>query len=120
MFDFDVKDMLYKKALSITEAILEQEVLPAAIRAADRHHKKVGKMGIVDRVRDGKVQFRKKKSDAKGFKIVNGEIVKMTPEEMRRRKIAGKISARKRRAEMAQILRKRSVSLRVRDARLGV
>lgn len=120
----DIKSRLMEKALNAVTAMLEAEIatntqMPAAGRPADQHHRHIGKMGIVDRVRGGKLQYRKKKSDVKGFKLVNGSIVKMTPQEIRKRKISGKISARKRRAQMASIIRKRALSLRIRGARLG-
>lgn len=113
-----IKEKLYEKALDTVAAILEQTI-PAAARPADRHHRHVGKLGIVDRVRGGHVQLRKAQSDTAGYKVQGGMVVKMTPEEVRRRKIAGKISARKRRSEMAQILRKRLISMKIRSGRLG-
>lgn len=115
----DILSVLYELASEKVAAILEAEVVPGAARPADKHHRVIGKMAIVDRVRGGNVQYRKKRSDVKGYKIQNGVVVKMDPMEVRKRKISGKISARKRRAEMAKILRKRKVSLKIRNARLS-
>lgn len=114
----DIKSRLAERAISAINSILESEGMPA-LRPADKHHRKVGKKGIVDRVRGGKVQYRKEKSDTKGYKLVNGEIVKMDPAEVRKRRIGGKISARKRRAAMGNLLRKRAISLKIRNARLA-
>lgn len=102
---------LYQRALGAIEAISEAEI--------NKHHKKFGKLGIVDRVRGGKIQLRKNQSDAKGYKVLNGVIVKMTPEEARRRKIAGKITARRLKGMQSQMQRKRDVSLKIRANRLS-
>ena len=114
MSNMNFKDVLSARAKIAADAISEQ-----VGAAYDAHHKTIGKLGIVDRVRGGHVQLRKKQSESKGYKVLNGTIVKMTPEESRKRKISAKISARKRRGMMAQIDRKRNISLRVRTNRLG-
>ena len=106
-----IREELYSRALVAIELISEA--------ALNLHHKEIGKMGIVDRIRGGHVQLRKKQSDEKGYKVLNGQIVKMTPEEMRHRKISARISARKRRAKEGQIERKRLISLKIRGNRLG-
>lgn len=109
-----IKDTLYERAISAIK-----DVVSGIAEEFNAHHKQIGKMGIVDRVRAGKVQLRQKKSDAKGYKVVNGQIVKMTPEEARTRRITAKISARKRRGKEAVIQRKRTISIHVRTNRLG-
>lgn len=43
----------------------------------------------------------------------------MKPEEIRKRKRAARIAARKRSTKMSQILRKRSISMNKRKARFG-
>ena len=63
--------------------------------------------------------MQKKESAVKGYKIVNGVVVKMTLAEMKHRKLAAKIASRKRENEMATILRKRAISLKLRNQRLG-
>ena len=65
--------------------------------------------GISYRVDPGKVQT----------KIVNGQAVKMTFAEMKRRKVAARIASKKRAAEMSTIERKRKISMNLRNARLG-
>ena len=87
--------------------------------AYNKNKKVMGNKAVVNRVRGGKVQLRKSKSNVAGYKIHAGVVSKMTPEETRARKIAGKIGARKRRAEMSKILRKRMISTKVRASRLG-
>lgn len=83
------------------------------------HHKVYGKLGIVDRIRGGQVQMQRKQSEQAGYKVVRGQVVKMDPEEMRNRKRSARIAARKRRSEMAQILRRRVISMKKREARFG-
>jgi hypothetical protein len=83
------------------------------------HRTDMGKVAIVDRVRNGVIQIRKLVNETKGFKIVDGQLVKMTPEEIRARKRGAKIAVRKRRAELAQIKRNLLVSLRKRKVRLA-
>lgn len=95
------------------------EVLREAMAANDPNKKIFGKLAIVNRVRGGEVQLRKKESNQSGYKVENGHIVKMTPEEARNRKRSARISARKRKSKMAQILRKRVLSLVKRTNRLG-
>lgn len=79
----------------------------------------VGRVAIVNRVRNGKVQIRKVVNITKGFKIVKGQLVKMTPVEMRNRKRSAKIAVRKRKAEQMQINRNRTSSMRKRKTRLS-
>lgn len=100
-----------KKRLS--EIVIEQ------LEEATSHHKVYGKLGIVDRIRGGQVQLQKKQSEQAGYKVVHGQVVKMDPEELRNRKRSARIAARKRRSEMAQILRRRLVSLKKRESRFG-
>lgn len=78
-----------------------------------------GKIDIVNRVRDGKVQMRKRVSNTKGFRIKDGKIIKMSFAEKKKRKVGARIASRKRKVIMARILRKRDKSLALRQRRLG-
>jgi hypothetical protein len=85
----------------------------------DPNHIVIGRTGLVNRIRGGKLQWRHLVSEQQGFKILDGSLVKMTPQEMRHRRIAARIGARKRSAEIAQITRRRNLSLVKRDVRLN-
>ncbi len=79
----------------------------------------MGRFSIVNRIRGGKVQMRHMVAEAVGYKIYDGKLIRMTPTETRRRKIAAKRSAIKRRGQVAAIVRKRAISLRKRKLRFG-
>jgi len=72
---------------------------------------KMGNVVRVDRVIKGKVKKRSLRSAKKGYKLVKGKLKKISPAEMRKRKLAAKRAARKRKAKLKQILRKRKISL---------
>lgn len=97
-------------------------LLEEALKEASKssfHHRRFGRLAVVDRVRGGKIQIRVKKSDVKGYKIIDGRVVRMNAIEIRKRKIGARIAVRKRRAKIAQIKRKRAISLRIRRRRFG-
>jgi hypothetical protein len=83
------------------------------------HRRDLGRVAIVDRVRGGKIQIRKLVNETAGYKIVDGTLQKMTPEERRARKRGAKIAVRKRRGEQAKIDRHLHVSLEKREQRLS-
>lgn len=71
---------------------------------------------IVNRVRNGKVQRRKKISNVKGYRFQDGRLVRMSPQEKMKR-IRGQRKAKiKRKAKMARSLQRRRVSIRRRSA----
>ena len=71
------------------------------------------------RIRNGKVQRRKKVSTAPGLTFRGGKLTRMSPTERRHRKMGQRRGKLKRRAKMSRILRKRTMSLRKRS-RLGI
>ena len=71
------------------------------------------------RIRNGKVQRRKKVSTAPGLTFRGGKLTRMSPSERRHRKMGQRRGKLKRRAKMSRILRKRTMSLRKRS-RLGI
>ena len=71
------------------------------------------------RIRNGKVQRRKKVSTAPGLTFREGKLIRMSPSERRHRKMGQRRGKLKRRAKMSRILRKRTMSLRKRS-RLGI
>jgi hypothetical protein len=68
------------------------------------------------RIRQGKVQRRRKLSSVKGYTIRGGKMIRMSPMERRNRKMGARRSKFKRRAKLRQSLRKRKMSLRRRTA----
>lgn len=80
----------------------------------------LGRVAIVTRIRNGKVQFNKKVNImGSGYKLTqDGLVVKMTPREVMVRKMAAKRAARKRQIEMQSIIRKRMLAMRIRNSRI--
>lgn len=66
------------------------------------------------RIRNGKVQRRKKVSNVKGYTMRNGKMTRMTPGERRRRKLGQNRGKIKRRAKMSRTRMKRKIALRKR------
>jgi len=78
---------------------------------------KMGRMKLVRlRVRKGKVQRRKKFSNAPGYTIRGGRLVRMSSIERMHRKRGARRAKFKIKAKRNQILRKRKISLRKRRA----
>jgi len=78
---------------------------------------KMGRTKLIRvRFRAGKVQRRVRKSAVPGFTIRGGKLVRMLPQERRRRKMAARRSKFKRRSKLRQALRKRTMTLRKRKA----
>lgn len=105
--------------MTIHETLTEMAYDSIISEKLDRNKRKAGRRSMVNRIRQGKVQIMHTVSEVPGFKVVNGQLVMMKPEERRKRKRAARITARKRSVKMAQILRKRNISLRKRKARFG-
>lgn len=114
-FKESVNAALANKALDSIVAITE-DILPVGGAAQLSMHQMtdrvIGKIAIVNRIRNGKVQLNKKVDVmGKGYKLLpNGLVVLMSPVEIRNRARAAKIAAKKRNLEMYQILRKRANS----------
>jgi len=90
--------------------IEEEEISEANVQ-------KMGRTKLIRvRFRAGKVQRRVKKSAVPGFTIRGGKLVRMLPQERRRRKMAARRSKFKRRSKLRQALRKRTMTLRKRKA----
>lgn len=98
------------------EKIFEKKLL----ELKESNIQKFGRTKLVRvRVRGGKVQRRKKFSTVPGYTIRGGRLVRMSPHEVRRRKMGARRAKIKRKGKLSQILRKRKISLR-RRASLGV
>lgn len=70
------------------------------------------------RIRNGKVQRRKKVSNVPGMKLHDGKMVRMSPTERRRRKMGQRKGKMKRKTKMMRTLLKRKRSL-LKRKRLG-
>ena len=71
------------------------------------------------RIRNGKIQRRKKVSNVPGMTFRGGKLIRMSPAERRKRKLGARKGKMKRRGKMAMIKRKRQMSIRKRE-RLGL
>lgn len=69
---------------------------------------------ILNRVRGGKVQRRKKISTTPGYRFQNGRLVRISAREKLNRKRGQRRGSMKRRAKLAGALRKRKISIRKR------
>lgn len=76
-----------------------------------------GRIKIVQaRIRNGKVQRRKKVSNVAGMTIRGGKLTRMSPAERRRRKMGARRAKIKRKGKMSRILQKRKRSMRRRQS----
>ena len=117
----EAKDLLREKMEQLVYEKLDQkkEDLFRKICGplAEGNVTRMGRTKLVKvRIRNGKVQRRKKLSAVKGYTIRGGKLTRMSPLERRHRKMAAKRSKFKRRAKLRQSLRKRRMSLRKRTA----
>ena len=69
---------------------------------------------IKARVRQGKIQRRKKVSNVPGYTLRSGKLTRMSPMERRKRKMGARRAKIKRRGKMSRTLIKRKRSLRKR------
>lgn len=132
--DFEIQSALLESELTerankILETMLENDITKIALANAaatntassDKNIKEIGKMKIIRRaIRGGRVVRNLVRSNKKGWKIVSGKVVKMTPKEKRNRKFAALFKANRKRAAKETIsLFRREKSDRLR-ARLGI
>jgi hypothetical protein len=121
-----IKELVFEKAQALRQIvmaemfdntedefeIIEEEVLDEAGNVMKSGRTKV----IRVRIRNGKVQRRKRLSAVQGYTIRGGKMVRMSPQERRHRKMAARRAKFKRRVKLRQSLRKRKMSLRRRNA----
>jgi hypothetical protein len=74
---------------------------------------------IKARMRNGKIQRRKKVSNVPGMKLIGGQLKRMTASERRARKLGAKKAARTGRGKRSQALRRRKMTL-AKKSRLGI
>lgn len=70
------------------------------------------RIGIVNRVRNGKIQRRHKVSNVSGYRFQDGRLVRMSPREQLNRKRAQRKGALKRKTKMGTSIRRRQISIR--------
>lgn len=113
-----VNERLNQVKLRITAEMYDDfEVEVEEEKLSEANVQKMGRTKLIRvRFRAGKVQRRVKKSAVPGFTIRGGKLVRMLPQERRRRKMAARRSKFKRRSKLRQALRKRTMTLRKRKA----
>ena len=123
----EAKEVLNQRIQSLVNEKLNQVKLRVAAEMYDDFEveeelsegniQRMGRTKLIRvRFRGGKVQRRVKKSAVPGFTIRGGRLVRMSPQERRRRKMAARRSKFKRRSKLRQALRKRQISIRKRKA----
>jgi len=124
LFESQIRSALGIKALAHIKSLTE-DLLPVngavSYSMSDMTNRVLGKIAIVNRIRNGKLQLNKKVDVmGKGYKLLpNGLVVRMSQSEIRNRARAAKVAVRKRQAEMFQILRNRTMSDKRRDSFFG-
>lgn len=112
-----IESMLPKSGMLVEDvnSIEEELITPNNLKRT------MGRVAIVTRIRNGTVQLNKKVDImGSGYKLTTGgTVVKMSPREIIVRKQAAKKAARKRQIEMQSIIRKRMMSIRIRNSRIG-
>lgn len=110
-----IKESLSQHVEGWLYSLVENDAAPTF----NKHRRKVGRKLIKNRIIGGKAQFKVQRSGAKGFKISGDSVTRIKPAEARKRKIGARIAARKRRAKMSQIVRRRARSTKIRASRFG-
>lgn len=111
-----ISEGLERKLQETLEESFDTELLEGM---NNRNKVERGRAAIVNRVRGGQLQLKKLVSNSKGYKIDDGSIIRMKPQEIKRRRIGAKFASKKRRNQRANIDRKTKLSLRFRARRLG-
>lgn len=110
----------YAARLSAEGTLPSVEKLKRGLTEDDGEELSEARVKIIKaRIRNGKIQRRKKVSNVSGFTLRGGKLTKMSPAERRKRKLGAKRAKIKRRAKMSRTLQKRKRSLMKRKA-LGI
>ena len=118
LLELKINQVKMRMSAEMFEAVgVEVDFIEEELDEAITNVTKMGRTKLIRvRVRQGKIQRRKKFSTVKGYTIRGGKMVRMSSMERRHRKMAAKRSKFKRRAKLQQSLRKRQRSLRKRGA----
>ena len=129
-----IENMLYEKAnvriIQLMEAKIPSgygmKIKPVSMNLPKMNMKQMtkstfGRFAIVDRIRNGKIQYNKKiDTMGKGYKLLpNGQVIKMSPREAIARARAAKRAAKKRKIHLMTINRNRMLSLQKRKYMIG-
>jgi hypothetical protein len=102
-----------KKRMIVAEQFGEFDEVELLDEKLNNNVQKMGRLKLIRlRVRNGKVQRRKKLSNTKGYTIRHGHLMRMSQLERRHRKLGARRAKIKRRAERSKILRKLHIALR--------
>jgi hypothetical protein len=113
----EAKELLDKRIEELVNEKFNQIQERLANEIAEGNIQKIGRTSLVRiRFRKGKIQRRVKKSAVSGYTIRGGRLIRMSPQERRRRSMAARRSKFKRKSKLRQSLRKRQISLRKRKA----
>lgn len=111
------RELLSVRINELFEEKLENKKLEIASNLYEANIQKMGRTKLIRmRVRNGKVQRRKRLSAVKGYTFRSGRMVRMSPQERLHRKRAARFTKIKIRAKKSVILRKRRMSLNKRRA----
>jgi hypothetical protein len=108
-------DELFEKISNKFEVLLNEAIQEIRETATDDAINEQ-RFKIVNRVRGGKVQRRRKVSNMPGYRFQDGRLVRMSSREKLNRKRAQRKGAIKRKTKTATSLRKRKLSIRKRGA----
>ena len=112
-----VNERLNQVKLRLAAEMYDDYEIEVEEELSEANVQKMGRTKLIRvRFRAGKVQRRVRKSAVPGFTIRGGKLVRMLPQERRRRKMAARRSKFKRRSKLRQALRKRTMTLRKRKA----
>jgi len=110
----DALNKIVEKKLSVLRKVIGEVVI------AEGNRMKQGRTVLIRRrIRRGKVQRNIRKSAVKGFTLRRGKITRIPVAKRIHMRIVQRRASRKRKAHMAQTLRKRKLSMRKRKA-LGI
>lgn len=106
-----VKKYVFEKMDNISKELIDS-LREEVVEMLHENLFEAGRFSIVNRVRGGKVQRRKKVSNVKGYRFQDGRLVRMSPREVLNRKRAQRRGAIKRKSKVATSLRRRKISIR--------
>jgi len=113
----EAEKILDKHIINLVNEKFNQIKMRLSAELNEGNIQKIGRTKLIRvRFRGGKIQRRVKKAAVPGYTIRGGRLVRMSPQERRRRKMAARRSKFKRRSKLRQSLRKRQMSLRKRKA----
>jgi hypothetical protein len=119
----EARELINKRIEEIFEQKLEERKVKIVVKESEKlavneaNVQKLGRTKLIRmRVRNNKVQRRKKLSNVKGYTIRGGNVVRLSSMEHRHRLLGARRAKIKNRSKKNQILRKRRISLRKRKA----